>query len=246
MREGISLSVVCATYNVEGCLGELLDSYRENKQNGTQLVIIDGGSTDGTCQIIDKNIDIIDVAISEKDYGIYDAWNKALQYCLGEFVSFIGADDLIADGALSALLSEIKNISEERINMIAGYNIKTRGRVPVALLGRPMNINNIFWQMSISHVMSSHRLSWLKGVGGFNITYGSAGDYDLILRERSSLRILSLDKILAYVEDGGLSTIGWKVYIDHFRCRMDNGAPFLLAAYFLCRGLLSFVRKRYI
>ncbi|MGZ5781170.1 MAG: glycosyltransferase, partial [Burkholderiaceae bacterium] len=200
----IVLSVVCAMHNAAQCVEGFLDSYRRERTVGTQLVVVDGASTDSTWEILLRNRDIIDVAVSEPDAGIYDAWNKALPMCTGRYVSFIGADDRIAAGGLSHLTEVCSRVQNDP-HIVAGFNLLTRNAVPVALLGAHYDFSRLCQRMMIAHVMSAHRLSWLASVGGFDASYRSSGDYELLLRERASLRVEVVNVILAYMEDGGTS-----------------------------------------
>ncbi len=89
------VSLVCVTFNAAENLPVLLQSISANKTPDTEVVIIDGGSTDGTLNIIKNNEAIIDFWLSEPDNGIYDAMNKAINYAKGNWIVFLGADDVI-------------------------------------------------------------------------------------------------------------------------------------------------------
>lgn len=69
------ISIVIATYNAEKTIKRCLDSIVYQKTNEIELVIVDGASTDHTLDIIRDYSSLIDVLISEKDNGVYDAWN---------------------------------------------------------------------------------------------------------------------------------------------------------------------------
>lgn len=88
------VTVITSTFNCRNDLPYTIRSIRNlvSVQN-IQWVIADGGSTDGTVELIQENLDIVDTWFSEPDKGIYDAWNKALKYVRGEWVQFIGAGD---------------------------------------------------------------------------------------------------------------------------------------------------------
>jgi len=103
------VSIVIATYNagkhIEDCLLSIIN---QTTDRSIQLIIIDGKSTDNTLAILKKYDAYIDVLLSEKDKGIYDALNKAIPYLKGRWVYFMGSDDrLLAD--FSKMLEALKD-----------------------------------------------------------------------------------------------------------------------------------------
>jgi glycosyltransferase involved in cell wall biosynthesis len=89
------ISVILVTYNAEGFLQRCLDSIYSQHYPHIEIIVMDGGSTDGTAAILDVNIGKLAFRKSEKDGGIYEAMNKALGHARGQWVYFIGADDML-------------------------------------------------------------------------------------------------------------------------------------------------------
>lgn len=87
------LSVVTVTWNAASTLEACIDSVVRLKASDIEFVVIDGASTDGTLEILERRSANIDHWLSEPDQGIYDAMNKALDRATGEYVLFLGADD---------------------------------------------------------------------------------------------------------------------------------------------------------
>lgn len=240
----VVLSVVCAMRNVAHCVECFLDSYRRERTVDTQLVIMDGASTDGTWEILLRHRDIVDVAVSEADGGIYDAWNKALPFCTGQYVSFIGADDRIAAGSIRSIIAACHGAKNDP-HVIAGFNIHTRLGVPVALLGAPYDPLLLTRRMMLAQVMSAHRVNWLMSVNGFDATYRSSGDYELLLRTRASLRVEVVNVVLAYMEDGGTSrTALSRVFLEDYHARIRNGVPCWFCVLLFARALLGLGARR--
>lgn len=102
------VSVVCVTYNAAKTLPALIKSVRDNKASNVEFVIIDGESTDCTIDILRQNEGVIDFWISKPDNGIYDAMNRSLSYIKGQWVIFLGADDLLLDG-FNKMISLLKD-----------------------------------------------------------------------------------------------------------------------------------------
>jgi glycosyltransferase involved in cell wall biosynthesis len=106
------VSVVCVTYNAEETLPQLIKSVRHIKTADVEFVVVDGNSVDGTIDILRSNDDVIDFWISGPDKGIYDAMNNSLNHIKGNWVIFVGADDLLLDGfgSMLALLKDPNTI----------------------------------------------------------------------------------------------------------------------------------------
>jgi glycosyltransferase involved in cell wall biosynthesis len=92
------VSVVCVTYNAARTLPSLIKSVGDHKTDSVEFVVVDGNSTDGTIDILKENEGIVDFWISKPDDGIYDAMNRAVNYIKGQWVIFLGADDLLLEG----------------------------------------------------------------------------------------------------------------------------------------------------
>ncbi|MCM8833248.1 MAG: glycosyltransferase [Candidatus Omnitrophica bacterium] len=96
------ISVITVVFNGERYLEETIQSVINQTYPNVEYIIIDGGSTDGTLDIIKKYEDKIDYWVSEKDKGIYDAMNKGIRVAVGEWINFINAGDTFLDqGVLS-------------------------------------------------------------------------------------------------------------------------------------------------
>ena len=106
------ISLITCTKNSGKYLEECLQSIQNQTYKNIQHIIIDGDSTDDTSQIIEKYRDQIDVLISEKDKGIYDAFNKGMLHVNGDYFGFVNSDDILMPNALSILIKYIRNNKE--------------------------------------------------------------------------------------------------------------------------------------
>ena len=102
------VSIIIVTYNAEKHLDNCLKNIREQHCDNIQVILMDGGSTDSTLDIIRKHEYIIDFWLSEPDRGIYDAMNKAISHIKGKWVLFLGADDLLEVG-FKEMLTRLKD-----------------------------------------------------------------------------------------------------------------------------------------
>lgn len=104
----LEISIVIATFNAAKTLERCLQSIVPQLTDATELVIVDGGSEDETLSIIKKYEQYVAYTVSEPDKGIYDAWNKGVKVAHGEWIMFIGADDILLPNALTLYLTKTK------------------------------------------------------------------------------------------------------------------------------------------
>src|ERR1700749_5163063 len=98
------LSIITINYNDSEGLGTTINSVKHQNYRPIEFIIIDGGSTDGSKELIEKNISIVDHWVSEKDEGIYHAMNKGIQKAKGEYLLFLNSGDYLNDSNTLAIL----------------------------------------------------------------------------------------------------------------------------------------------
>lgn len=106
-----SISIVSATYNCVDELPKLVDSLRHQTDKDFEWVVSDGASSDGTLELLQAITDINVILISEADFGIYDALNRALMASSGKYYLIAGADDCFAPDAISNYRQAIEDLS---------------------------------------------------------------------------------------------------------------------------------------
>ena len=96
-NEATFFTIITSTLNAMETIERCVESVRAQTFHFYEFIVIDGASTDGTAEFLNSNKELFSVLISEPDSGIYNAWNKALKHARGEWVIFLGADDVLAD-----------------------------------------------------------------------------------------------------------------------------------------------------
>ncbi len=205
------LTVIVAVFNGARTLQQCIDSVARQTYKNKELIIIDGGSLDGTVDLLKANNSRIDYWISEKDSGIYNAWNKGVLRAKGEWICFLGADDYFwgDDRMLENLAVRLTRIPADirvAYSQIMLLNMKGEELYPV---GAPwLQIKNSFKQlMSISHQGVMHRRDLFEQRGLFDESFRIAGDYELLLRELKIKDALFIpDLIMTGMRQGGISS----------------------------------------
>jgi glycosyltransferase involved in cell wall biosynthesis len=128
MDSKYKVSIITVTKNADNTINTLFDSIRKFKTPDVQFIILDGLSTDFTIDLIRKNEDIIDLWRSEKDNGIYDAMNKAVQLAKGEWLLFMGADDELLEG-FKLSISLLKDHNTIYYGKVFFHGLVTTGKI---------------------------------------------------------------------------------------------------------------------
>ena len=101
-EEAMKVSIITVCYNSAKTIEHTIKSVAGQDYGNIEYIIIDGGSTDGTLDIIDRYKDKISVLVSEPDEGIYDAMNKGISIASGELIGMINSDDWYGPYTVSA------------------------------------------------------------------------------------------------------------------------------------------------
>lgn len=105
----MKVSIITVCYNSVNTIEQTILSVLNQSYNDIEYIIIDGGSTDGTLDVIGKYSDRISKIVSEPDGGIYDAMNKGIQLATGELIAFLNSDDWYNDGVLERVVSKYQS-----------------------------------------------------------------------------------------------------------------------------------------
>ena len=195
------VSIITASYNAVETISKCLESVRAQDYCDVEHLIIDGGSIDGTMGVVERFARPEMSCVSEPDNGIYDAWNKGIDLARGEWIGFLGADDLYLPGAISAYMRCASEDPEAeylsgRVRWL-GPNGKAR------IIGEPWRWPKFQRYMTVAHVGSLHRRSLFERYGRFDTSYRMVADYEMLLRPRRDLKTAYLSKITAEMRCGG-------------------------------------------
>ncbi|MFZ2333450.1 MAG: glycosyltransferase family 2 protein [Sideroxyarcus sp.] len=233
------VSIIIAVLNGNATLQQCIDSIRQQTYPNKELIFIDGGSIDGTVDLLAANAENINYWISEPDRGIYNAWNKGLAQAHGEWICFLGADDFLwAPDVLERMVIHLQNLPQNtRVAygqiMLIGEDGKSSRSI-----GEPWKqAKESFRQyMSIPHVGTMHRRALFEQNGIFDESFRIAGDYELLLRElKTGVAVFIPDIIIAGQRLGGVSTAAnnnFKIKQEVWRAQRMHGLPLQWGAVF--------------
>ncbi len=218
------ITIITAVLNNKKYLEECLLSLHKQRYDNYEHIIIDGGSNDGTLDIIKQYEDKVDYWCSSKDKGIYDAFNNGMKLARGEYIGFLNSDDTYENNALEYLIKYVKKYPEK--DFIFGAVNKHWG----TLYGyKP---RKIYWSWGF---YSSHSTGFFikrksaKKVGLYNLKYKYSSDYDyffrMIVKKKLNGVGTNKNEVFGTFRRGGFSS---KIkFYDHFteeiKIRLDNG-----------------------
>lgn len=176
------ISVVTVCRNSASTIGHALDSFLRQDHADKELIVVDGASTDDTLAIV-RSFDAKDlILISEPDCGIYDAMNKGLNAFGGEAIGFLNSDDRFHDrGALSAIAASLEDadIVYGDLDVVTGHD---RSTVVRRWRSTPWRKGAFRRGWMPAHPTFYCRRRVAEQVGGFDLRYHVAADYDWMLR----------------------------------------------------------------
>jgi glycosyltransferase involved in cell wall biosynthesis len=202
------LSVITVVYNsakyIEDTILNVLELKKRN--DGIEYIIVDGGSTDGTCEVIEKFSDKISCYISEPDKGIYDAMNKGAKLAQGGWLIFMNSGDLFHIGEkayINELFSEVDNMKE--YDIIYGNTLTKNERCVITI--QPQEINrNFFFFNTICHQSVFFNKNIFNDLGYYNLDYKIIADKDLLFRvANSNGKFYHIDHIISVWDERGFS-----------------------------------------
>jgi glycosyltransferase involved in cell wall biosynthesis len=198
------LSIIVATRNAARTFERCLRSIMRQDFPDWELLVADGASTDGTVELIRTYQTQITWWQSEKDNGIYDAWNQALSNARGEYVAFLGADDAWHNPSTLSLIFE--RVGTREYDLVTGRGVLVNsGGYRYHQFGNAWNYQKVTRRMTICHPGSLHRRNLFQRFGKFDPSYRICADYEFLLRLPADLNSMHLNTPLADVADDGIS-----------------------------------------
>ena len=232
------ITIITITYNAELTIENTILSIINQTYSNIEYIIIDGGSTDGTIDIIKKYENKISKWISEPDKGIYDAMNKGIKMATGEWINFMNAGDTF--------------YHTNTIDMVFSNNVSNYDVVYGGVNMKYENFDKTVWpkhKISRNHPMPFNHQSvfvrtTLYKMNLFDTTYRYAADYNFFCKIYKIARYKEIDQIIAnYSVDGVSSTNGIAVNKERIKSNPCIYTYYLHALYYRNWFIKSILNK---
>jgi glycosyltransferase involved in cell wall biosynthesis len=253
----MKISVVTVVYNNVGQIEDTIKSVLSQTYSDVEYLIIDGGSDDGTIDIIKNYEKKLAYWVTEPDEGIYDAMNKGAKHAEGNVIGFLNSDDIYVNEHILGKVAEI--FKEKKVDACFGDLLYFSHK-------RFQEVNR-YW-VTGQYKRGAFRRGWvpphptffvrksiLEKWGYFNLDFSISADFELILRlmERYNIQTKYIPEMLVKMRWGGNSTRNFKGVlkgnIEKYRAFKENKITvtpmyFLLNFLYKCKQLRWSKRKK--
>jgi len=235
------VSIITVCFNSAKTIRDTIESVINQTYGNIEYIIIDGGSTDGTLDIIREYEPYIAKWVSEPDEGIYDAMNKGIRMSTGEIIGIINSDDYYALDCITSVVHTI--INDPKIDVVYGNLVicDEEGNLLYHIKSEVDMKKDLFKIMTVFHPTMFIKKLVYETEGLYNDKYLISADYDLLFRVvRKNYRIKNLDKDLAFMRLGGISTTNYyQAAKENFHIRSENEIKILKNLLITLRGILG-------
>ena len=204
----MKISVITVCYNAQSHIDQCLRSVVAQSHPDLEHIVIDGGSTDDTLEIV-RRYPHVTAIVSEKDRGIYDAMNKGLALARGEYVIFLNADDRFQNAMSLSRAIEL-TAKQPGADVYYGWlEVRSPDRSPFIFKPPPpKDAPELMVCGCLPHQSTLARRSVFERTGPFDLRYHYHADYDWFLKvlADSTISIRALSCTIASFQEGGASS----------------------------------------
>jgi glycosyltransferase involved in cell wall biosynthesis len=231
---GLKISLITPCYNAEAYIGRCIQSVIAQNYPGLEYIIIDGGSTDDTLNIIDQYKKHITRIVSEPDKGVYDAMNKGIKMASGDVVGVLNADDFFAEAEVLTTIGNAFPVQNADI-VFGDLDYVDPDETIVRKWRTKAYTKGVYnWGWMPPHPTFYCKRQLFEKFGLYKLDYGTAADYELMLRfmHVNELNTFYINKVLVRMQRGGMSNKNpinrVKAWIYDLKAMRNNGIRFPL------------------
>ncbi|HEY0897201.1 MAG TPA: glycosyltransferase family 2 protein [Sphingobacteriaceae bacterium] len=232
----MKVTIITVVYNGKAFVADCIDSVLRQSYPYIEYVVVDGGSEDGTVELINSYGRRISSFVSEKDLGIYDAMNKGIAMATGDIIGILNADDFFSgDDILENIVKTFKATGTDIVYGDLFYiSRKNSAQVVRKWTGRPYHDKLFASGWMPAHPTFYARKELFDRYGRYDLSYGSAADYELMLRFMHKFRVKAsyLPDVFVRMRSGGVSNSSYrnrfKAMLSDYRAMKSNELRFPL------------------
>lgn len=248
------VSIITVTFNSAKTLEDTILSVMHQDYDEIEHIIVDGGSVDGTLDIIRKYEDQISCFISEPDKGIYDAMNKGIALASGDIIGTLNSDDVYAGDTVISDVTEILKVNSEVDILYADlWFVKNNDITKIVRRFRSSQFHPslLTYGIAPAHPTMFVKRRIFEKFGLYKTDYKISADFEFIARifYQTNVNYYYYPKVIIKMRMGGISTKGWQSLIlsnrEMLKACVENDIPTNIFKIFLKypRKMIGFLFK---
>lgn len=233
----MKVSIITVVYNGEQYIKDCLESVLKQNYNNIEYIVVDGQSTDRTLAIVKNYQSQLSHFISEPDRGMYDALNKGIALAKGDIIGILNADDVLAShDVIGKIVNCFKENQADAVYGNLNYVDQTNTRIIRKWVSKPFKNRDLQLGWMPAHPTLYVRRALFTSHGNYSLNFGTAADYELMLRFFSikSMNAVYLNKLIVNMRVGGMSNASIKqrylAFMNDYKAAKNNQIPFPLGA----------------
>jgi glycosyltransferase involved in cell wall biosynthesis len=206
----LKFSIITVSYNSAATIRETIESVVEQDYPNIEYIVVDGGSSDGTQEIVKSYGTKISKFVSEKDHGLYDALNKGIGMSTGDIIGILHSDDLYINPSIVTTVAN--SFVSSKVDIVYGDLFYFKSSMPDIPLryykGGTFSMKRVSFGLMPPHPTFFIKRTAYESFGGFDLQFTLSADFDLILRFLGIHRLPFhyIPKPLVKMRIGGKST----------------------------------------
>jgi len=210
----MKISIITSVFNAVDTVEETILSVANQNHSDVEHIVVDGASTDGTLDVVEKYRTRLAWFVSEPDRGVYDGMNKGLRLATGDVIGFLNADDVYAhEGVLHRVAEVMSNPQIDACYADLVYVDKDDSqRIVRYWKSQPYEEGLFLKGWMPAHPTFFVRRSVYERFGGFDLSYPRQSDFELTMRflHVHKIRAVYIPEIFVRMRTGGLSNSSWR------------------------------------
>lgn len=208
----MKVTVITVCLNSKETIERALQSVRSQTYQNLEHIVIDGGSTDGTLDVIESHRRNSMVIISEPDHGLYDAMNKGVKKSTGDIVCFLNSDDYYS--SKETISEVVENFKKYNLDFcltdVEFFHSRRPEKKTRVYRSKSFKPRRLAWGFMPAHPGLFSKREVFEKCGYFDTTFKISGDYEWIVRcfKRNNFRYLHLEIVSVRMQAGGISNNG--------------------------------------